>query len=191
MAVKKKATKKQTTARKTAASRKSPARKKVTTQRKLTTTRKKTTKQATAKKSTAKRAATKRKTVRKAPTRKAAVKKTAVKAAVSAPKLTKVSAAFKKTQIISRLVETTGLTKKDITNVLESLGEMIHVHVQKGSCGQFTLPGLLKIEVKVKPARKARKGINPFTGEEMMFKAKPATRVVKVKALKNLKDSAK
>ena len=52
----------------------------------------------------------------------------------------------------------------------------------------FTVPGLLKLRVVKKPARKARKGTNPFTGEEMMFKAKPATKVVKVSALKGLKD---
>jgi hypothetical protein len=54
--------------------------------------------------------------------------------------------------------------------------------------GLFSIPGLLKMRVVKKPARKARKGVNPFTGEEMMFKAKPATKVVKVSALKGLKD---
>jgi nucleoid DNA-binding protein len=52
----------------------------------------------------------------------------------------------------------------------------------------FTVPGLLKMRVVKKPATKARKGVNPFTGEEMMFKAKPASKVVKVAALKGLKD---
>ena len=54
--------------------------------------------------------------------------------------------------------------------------------------GEFTLPGILKITKKTKPARKARKGVNPFTGEEMMFKAKPASQVVKIKPLKSLKE---
>ena len=58
----------------------------------------------------------------------------------------------------------------------------------RGAPGLFTVPGLLKMRVVKKPARKARKGVNPFTGEEMMFKAKPATKVVKVTALKGLKD---
>jgi hypothetical protein len=53
------------------------------------------------------------------------------------------------------------------------------------------LPGLLKIMVILKPAVKARKGINPFTKQEQMFKAKPARKVVKVRALKALKDMAK
>ena len=51
-----------------------------------------------------------------------------------------------------------------------------------------TLPGLMKIEVKRKPATKARKGINPFTGQETMFKAKPARNVVKIRPLKKVKD---
>ena len=59
---------------------------------------------------------------------------------------------------------------------------------EAAATGQFILPGLMKIEVKRKPATKARKGINPFTGEETMFKAKPARNVVKVRPLKKLKD---
>ena len=58
----------------------------------------------------------------------------------------------------------------------------------RGAAGMFTVPGLLKMRVVKKPARKARKGVNPFTGEEMMFKAKPASKTVKVAALKGLKD---
>ncbi len=56
--------------------------------------------------------------------------------------------------------------------------------------GEFTLPGILKITTVAKPAKKARKGINPFTGEEQMFKAKPASIGVKVRPLKKLKESA-
>ena len=58
----------------------------------------------------------------------------------------------------------------------------------RGAPGIFTVPGLMKLRVVKKPATKARKGINPFTGEEMMFKAKPASKTVKVAALKGLKD---
>ena len=65
---------------------------------------------------------------------------------------------------------------------------LIERHVKKRAPGQFTLPGLMKIEVKRKPATKARKGINPFTGEPTIFKAKPARNVVKVRPLKKLKD---
>ena len=65
---------------------------------------------------------------------------------------------------------------------------MIKKDLGKKGPGIFTVPGLMKIKVVRKPATKARKGINPFTGEEMMFKAKPSRNVVKVLALKGLKD---
>ena len=54
--------------------------------------------------------------------------------------------------------------------------------------GIYTIPGLMKLTVVRKPATKARKGINPFTGEETVFKAKPARNVIKIRPLKNLKD---
>ena len=65
---------------------------------------------------------------------------------------------------------------------------LIERHIKKRSPGQFILPGLMKIEVKKKPATKAREGINSFTGEETVFKAKPAHRAVKIKPLKKVKD---
>jgi hypothetical protein len=55
----------------------------------------------------------------------------------------------------------------------------------------FAVPGLMKITVIQKPAVKARMGMNPFTKQEQMFKAKPARKVIKVRALKALKDMAK
>jgi len=61
-------------------------------------------------------------------------------------------------------------------------------HGGRGAPGMFSIPGLLKLRVVKKPARKARKGVNPFTGEEMMFKAKPASKAVKATTLKALKD---
>ena len=61
-------------------------------------------------------------------------------------------------------------------------------HLKKRGAGQFTLPGLLKIVTQKKPATKARKGINPFTGEATTFAAKPARTMVKVRPLKKLKD---
>jgi nucleoid DNA-binding protein len=65
---------------------------------------------------------------------------------------------------------------------------MIATNVGKRGSGVFSVPGLMKISVQKKPAVKSRKGINPFTGEETMFKAKPARNVVKVRPLKALKD---
>ena len=92
-----------------------------------------------------------------------------------------------KTEVFGGLAESTDLTKKDVATVFNGLADMIKKDLGKRGPGVFTVPGLMKIKVVRKPATKARKGINPFTGEEMMFKAKPARNVVKVLALKNLK----
>jgi len=97
---------------------------------------------------------------------------------------------FTKTQIVNQIAEENELTKKQVNGVLESLGDMIQLHINKRSVGEFVLPGLLKIQTVKKPARKARKGINPFTKEEVMFKAKPASTAVKVRPLKKLKEMA-
>ena len=95
-----------------------------------------------------------------------------------------------KSQIVSGIAEDTGLSRKDVSAVFDSLSGMIKKNIGRRGPGVFTVPGLMKIKVNNKPATKARKGTNPFTGEEMMFKAKPARRVVKVLPLKNLKDMA-
>ena len=94
-----------------------------------------------------------------------------------------------KSEIYTQVADDTGLTKKDVAAVFESLSGLIQKNLGgRGAPGMFTLPGLLKMRVVKKPATKARKGVNPFTGEEMMFKAKPASKTVKVAALKGLKD---
>ncbi len=94
-----------------------------------------------------------------------------------------------KTEIYAKIVEDTGLTRKDVVAVFESLSGQIQKNLGgRGAPGIFSIPGLLKLRVVKKPARKARMGVNPFTGEEMMFKAKPATKVVKATVLKGLKD---
>jgi len=95
---------------------------------------------------------------------------------------------YTKTQILDAVAEETELTRKQVGAVLDALVGVIEQHVKKNAVGEFTLPGLLKIVTVKKPAKKARKGINPFTGEEMMFKAQPAKTVVKVRPLKKLKD---
>lgn len=105
-------------------------------------------------------------------------------------KLTSVKDPLTKSGIIKALMDMTCLAKKDVASVLDSLFAVIDVHVKSKGPGKFVLPGLLKITVVKKPARAARKGINPFTGEEVMFKAKPAHKVVKVKALRKLKEMA-
>lgn len=95
---------------------------------------------------------------------------------------------YTKSQILGELSDKTGLSKKEVGGVLEELASLIERHIGKKSVGEFTLPGLLKITTVHKKAQKARKGINPFTGEETTFKAKPARTVVKVRPLKKLKE---
>ena len=120
----------------------------------------------------------------------AAKKKTAAKAssATATRKVKTITEPMNKTQIINQISETTGLTKKDVNAVFDELGDIMEGHLKKRGAGQFTLPGLLKIVTQKKPATKARKGINPFTGEATTFAAKPARTMVKVRPLKKLKD---
>lgn len=94
-----------------------------------------------------------------------------------------------KSEIYTNIADDTGLTKKDVAAVFDSLAGLIKKNLGgRGASGLFTVPGLMKLKVVKKPARKARMGINPFTKEEVMFKAKPASKTVKVAALKGLKD---
>ena len=93
-----------------------------------------------------------------------------------------------KSEIISALAEKTGLSKKQVASVFDGLSGQIKSALGKKGPGIFTVPGLIKLRVTNKPATKAREGVNPFTGEKMMFKAKPARKAVKASALKALKD---
>ena len=77
-----------------------------------------------------------------------------------------------------------------VNTVLDELNTLIERSIKKRSVGEFTIPGVMKITTVKKPARKARKGINPFTGEETVFKAKPASIAVKIRPLKKLKEYA-
>ena len=96
-----------------------------------------------------------------------------------------------KGEVIRQLVEDTELNRKQVVAVLDGLSSQIANALGKKGPGTFTVPGLMRINVIQKPATKARMGVNPFTGQEQMFKAKPARRVVKVRPLKNLKEMAK
>ncbi|MCK0155490.1 HU family DNA-binding protein [Alcanivorax sp. S6407] len=122
----------------------------------------------------------------------AAKKKAAAKAAPApaARKVKTITEPMNKTQIVNQISETTGLAKKDVNAVFDELAVIMEGHLKKRAAGQFTLPGLMKIVTQKKPATKARKGINPFTGEETTFAAKPARTMVKVRPLKKLKDMA-
>jgi nucleoid DNA-binding protein len=114
--------------------------------------------------------------------------KKVVKKPVFKAKLPVVKDPLTKSGIVKAVMDMTGLAKKDAVAVMEALGTVIELHVKSRGPGKFTLPGLLKINVVSKPARKAREGTNPFTGEKVMFKAKPAHKVVKIRALRKLKD---
>jgi len=95
-----------------------------------------------------------------------------------------------KSQILSTLAEETGLTKKEIEVVVDALADLAHRHLKKKGSGEFTVPSLgIKLRRVMKPAREARKGVNPFTGEEIMIKAKPASTSVRAVALKAIKDA--
>lgn len=155
---------------------------------------KKATKKATrtvSKKTATKKPVAKKTAARKtAAPKKAAAKATAKPAAKGLPKNLKFSDPATNSEIHSMIAEATGITKKEVASVFDCLGQIINGHVKKNAAGACKIAGLMKIEVKRKPAVKARKGINPFTGEETMFKAKPARNVVKIKALKKLKEMA-
>ena len=90
-----------------------------------------------------------------------------------------------KSEIVAQITKDTDLSRKQVTAVFESLNGLIKKSLRGG--GLFTLPGLLKLKVVKKPATKAREGINPFTKEKMVFKAKPASKKVRALPLKALK----
>ena len=96
--------------------------------------------------------------------------------------------AMSKGEIVTALSEGTGLTRKEIASVFDELTKLLNENLGKKGPGVFNLPGLMKVKVVRKPATKAHKGINPFTKEEVVFKAKPARNVVKILPLKGLKD---
>jgi nucleoid DNA-binding protein len=130
---------------------------------------------------------------KKAPAKKAAAKPAAKKAAapkVVAGPVKPIAERQNKSQMLLQISEATQVPKKQVQAVLDELTNIIEGHIKKKGAGEFVLPGLLKVTTVKKPATKARKGINPFTGEEVMFKAKPASTSVKVRALKKLKEMA-
>lgn len=131
--------------------------------------------------------AAKKSKAKKAPAKKAAAKKAPAKQA-PVRKITAVKEKYTKSQIITELSDNTGLNKSQVNSVLDELNVIIERHIKKRAVGEFSLPGILKIKTVKKPAKKARKGINPFTGEATTFKARPASTGVKVTALKRLKD---
>lgn len=123
----------------------------------------------------------------KAPAKKAAKAAEAPAKAAKKANLS-VKERFSKSDILNHISTQTELNRKQVTAVLDELNSLIEAHIGKKGPGEFVLPGLMKIVTVKKPARKARKGINPFTGEETTFAAKPASVQVKVRPLKKMKE---
>jgi nucleoid DNA-binding protein len=143
-----------------------------TKKRKTTTTKTKTKSKTTTKKASTTKSKTK-------------PKSTTSKTSTTA-KSWKISKALTRAQQVAYIADQTSLSKKDVAAVIECFEPMIASHL-KGP-GQITLAGLMKVVAVRKPATKARKGVNPFTGEPTIFKAKPARNVVKIRPLKKVKD---
>ena len=127
---------------------------------------------------------------KKAPAAKAAPAKKAPVAKAAPAVVKPIAERQNKTQMLQQIAESTELNKKQVQSVLDELTNIIEGHVKKKGVGEFVFPGLFKITCVKKPATKARKGINPFTGLEVTFKAKPASTTVKVRPLKKLKEMA-
>ena len=107
--------------------------------------------------------------------------------AVEAKKMKPVKTKLSKSQVFEALAEDSGVTKSEVKKVWGSLERLIEASICERGYGQFTLPGLMKVTTVRRPAIKARRGINPFTKEEIWFKAKPATTGVRIRALKKMK----
>ncbi len=117
-----------------------------------------------------------------------AVKKKVKKKAAAKKKVAAAKKPPTKSEILTRIADETDLTRKDVAAVFDSLSGVIESNLKPRGPGVFNMPGMFKIKVIKKKARPARKGINPFTGEETMFKAKPASKAVKILPLKGLKE---
>lgn len=126
---------------------------------------------------------------KKAPAAKKAVAKKPVAKAAPA-ELKPIKDALTKAALVTKIAEVAAVEAKDVKKVLAALEAVTLASVSKKGLGQFTLPGLLKVVAVNIPAKPKRKGINPFTKEEQVFAAKPATIRVKVRPLKRLKDAA-
>lgn len=122
----------------------------------------------------------------------ATVSKKPAKAAApkAAAPLKPIKTVFNKTSLATHLAEQAGVDTKAAKAVLAALEATMLASVHKKGLAAFTLPGLMKITALSVPAKKKRMGKDPFTGEERMFAAKPASTKIKVRALKKLKDAA-
>ena len=90
-----------------------------------------------------------------------------------------------KSQLVAKIAELRDLAKKDVKSMIEALTEVGYKELKKN--GVFVVPGFAKFVVVKKPATKEREGTNPFTGEKMTFKAKPARKIVRARPVKAAK----
>ena len=95
-----------------------------------------------------------------------------------------------KSEYVALLAKKSGLEKKQVTALITAMNEVVYKELSKGA-GEVVLPGLIKLVTVKKPAVPQREGINPFTGQPAIFKAKPASKVVKARPVKALKDAIK
>ena len=147
--------------------------------------RKATARRAPARKTAARKTAGRKTAARKTAARKTAARKTATKRPA---RLAPASKPRSKSEVYNVIAEQTELSRKQIVSVFDALSGVLAADLGKRGPGICNIPGLAKVVVQRKPATKSRKGINPFTGEPMVFKAKPARNVVKVRPMKALKD---
>jgi len=153
-----------------------------TTRKKSTTRKKTTTRKPAARKTTARKTTARKSTARKTTTRRTAAAK---------PVSYKIPTADKtrtKSEVFSIISDNTGLTRKQVSEVFDVTKQIIAKDLKKSGPEVVNLGGMMKVTVQRKPATRARKGINPFTGEPTVFKAKPARNVVKIRPLKAIKE---
>jgi len=99
--------------------------------------------------------------------------------------------AMTKSALFAKIAESTNLSRKQVAEVFDALTTVVNQELGKKGPGVFTLPGLAKLKLVKKPATKARQGINPFTKQPQMFKAKPARNIVRIRPLKGLNEGVK
>ena len=131
-----------------------------------------------------------KKSAAKPAAKKAPAKKAAPAAKKPAGKPGPIKGPLTKSALTAMVADISGVASKDVKSVMDALEAVTLASVSKKGAGQFTLPGLLKVVAVNIPAKPKRKGINPFTKQEQVFAAKPATTRVKIRALKKLKDAA-
>ncbi len=147
-----------------------------------------------AKKKTAKRTARKKVAKRSTARKKAGARtRTTARTAAAAagPKPLKLAVADRprtKSEVFTLLAESAGISKKEVAAVFDGMSQIVKKDLSRSGPGAVNLGGLMKVTVTRKPATKARKGINPFTGEPTVFKAKPARNVVKIRPMMAIKD---